>query len=76
MPDERLDELVEASQALGPKMVKTKDVTIQTHDPVRVQKAKNMTRTKAVLLSAFPVTVVSPKHDPICCQSDDSCACD
>jgi len=73
MPDEQLDELVDTTLALGPKMVKTPDVTVQAHDPLRIMKARNMTRTKKVLFSQFPVTIVSPKckvdiTDCGCCE--------
>jgi len=75
-PDlEGLEELAEASKTIGPKMVKTKDVQISTHDPVRVQKAKNMTRSnKPVLFSDFPSTLASPKCEDFCtCKDDPDC---
>jgi len=75
MPDESLEELAEASKTIGPKMVKTKDVQIATHDPVRVQKARNMTRSnKPILFSEFPATIASPVCTDYCtCKDDPDC---
>ena len=72
--EEEIEALAEASKTIGPKMVRTKDVTITTHDPIQILKAKNMVRpNKRILFGDFPSTVVSPMCKDHCTCKEEDC---
>lgn len=50
-------------QSVGPKRVKTKEVEIEAHDPMKLQALQERRGTKPITLGQFPRTNVVPK-DP------------
>lgn len=65
------DEIKDLQDSLGPKRVKTTDVEVEMHDPTKLQKLVERTKPKrAVLLSSFAFTKVSPKNANCICEKD------
>lgn len=67
------DEIKNLQDSLGPKRVKTVDVEVEMHDPVKLQRLVERTKPKPVLFANFAYTRVSPKHDNCLCKKDDTC---
>lgn len=68
-PIEDISGLQELMEAIGPKSVKTKEVEIESHSPMVMQRLLERQKTKPVTLSQFPKTMVSPKDASYpCCK--------
>lgn len=67
------DDLQTYAEALGPQRVKTKEVEVEAHDPLRLQKLlERQKASKPITLSNFPRTNVLPKTSySICVEPED-----
>lgn len=59
-------DLIAFSKAIGPRRVKTKEVEIEAHSPLALQRLIERQGRKPVTLSQFPKTLVRPKNVTIC----------
>jgi hypothetical protein len=59
----------------GPKRVKTKEVEVEAHNPIEIQKLKERRSSKPTLLSQFAWTRARPKHDCYCRKTDEDTEC-
>jgi len=61
--------------SVGPKRVKTKEVEIEAHDPIKLQALQERRSAKPVTLGQFPRTMVKPKYSDCICEDprDDDC---
>ena len=64
-----LDPLQELQQLVGPKRVKTKEVEIEAHDPMKLQALYERRSRKPVTLGQFPRTMVKPKYSDCVCEN-------
>lgn len=55
----------------GPRRVKTKEVEVEAHDPLTVQRLSERRKNKRTLLSQFAYTQVKPKHSNCLCRDID-----
>jgi hypothetical protein len=58
---------------IGPKRTETKEVQIEAHDPLKIQKLLERRKAKPILFSDFPVTRVVPKCTNKVCNEDQNC---
>lgn len=64
MDEEELAELNAIQSAFGPRRVDTKELEIEGHDPLKIQKVLERRRSnKVVMFHQFPVSEVSIKRD-------------
>lgn len=71
MSDET-DELKAFNLAIGPRRVKTKEVEIEAHSLLSIQKAVERQKSKPVTLGQFPRTMVVPKDATCYCNEKQS----
>ena len=57
-----------SSSTVGPKRVKTKEVEIEAHDPMKLQLLNERTASKPVTFGQFPRTYVRPKYSDCPCE--------
>lgn len=73
------DELTHLLELVGPKRVKSKDVEVESHDPLKMQNLLERRKSKPVLFGNFAYTKVVPKCTPVVCRDDDcssgNCGC-
>lgn len=61
------EEFAALQLSIGPKRVKTKEVEIEAHDPLKIQALHDRRSTKPVRFGQFTGTYVVPKYpNPIC----------
>lgn len=70
-----MSELSDEIKSAGPKRVRTKEIEVEAHDPLKVLQAKERLARKPVLFSQFPMTLVKPKPNDKarCCKVDREC---
>lgn len=61
-----LQELLDLSKGIGPKRVKTKEIEIEAHDPLRMQRLLERRSCKPTTLADFGGVLVRPKHPGPC----------
>lgn len=62
-PDADLSSLM---TEIGPKRVKTKDMEVEAHDPMKIQQLLERRQTKQTYLSQFGFQIVRPKNGGRC----------
>ena len=64
------DDFVEFAEAVGPKRVDTKEIEIEAHSPLVLQKLRERIGPKPVTLNQFPLTKVIPKYGSCICETN------
>ena len=66
--DTATDCLINTQSVVGPRRVKTKEVEIEAHDPMKLQLLCERVKTKPTRFGQFTGTYVKPKYQDCICE--------